>query len=774
MNIAQVTFVGSLAVLTGTSAQDSVSALHPLIEVPLGAKVVMLPGVVICSTEPSDWTLVKGANTLLSPASPSAIGSTTVAMMAASSEACAGHAWAQALIVTSSWPVFDPTGTVAWVDEGRLDVRGSNLRGVTVNWQQGTRTGSDVCLEPREEGKLERCSLALGKGLLADPSRLSLTWVPAGAEQVPGARFFNAAGQVAGPDAFQLRVAKVAIRSPLSDSASVDLFDGGGRASLTHSEAVAAVDCGAIRCELADGSLLVHPGAQLVASVIVRLRLIPKVFIVKADALEPTTTVPLSITRCPMSFASGEPLRYADGARIVMRIGDRCEKDASRLRWFANGNLVDVVRVEKDEGDSFVVLRVGRLESERLTVTAARDDPDRSAIASTSIDTKAAPEPVVTLELPGHGPIDFVPKNREALVHIVGDAEHLALLPVNGIYKARRDSSGTHIQGEAMAGGMVSLRFAYLAKGLPDALGDVNLAVLTEAVSRAIREASVPVDFSAKAAGNAPFLELLCQKNGTLIHVEQGKKEQIPFGDRDSCRLIIHQERLKAEDGTQNVTVEAEIDKPEGDARSGGRVSEHMGLRTASSSRTMWFHGIQRPFDRLEVRVAHRVDEGFYVSEAGPHHDLTEAQWTVVAGSGHFRFYATATIPTGLYRVNVPSSVLSLNFGILSRLVPLDREGRESFFGLELAAMGVNLAGVSNFPASLALVAGVGISLPLGSHGEVTQSSVDLHAWVMREFRNEACTVSTLSPGMPGCDLASHWAFVFGPSISIGNIGANF
>lgn len=143
-------------------------------------------------------------------------------------------------------------------------------------------------------------------------------------------------------------------------------------------------------------------------------------------------------------------------------------------------------------------------------------------------------------------------------------------------------------------------------------------------------------------------------------------------------------------------------------------------------------------------------------------------------GTGHFRFYATATIPTGLYRVNAPSSVLSLNFGILSRLVPLTHEGRESFFGIELGAMGVNLAGVSNFPASLSLMGGLGVSLPLGSRGEVTQSSVNLHAWIMREYRNDACTSSTLSPGAPGCALASHWAFVFGPSISIGDIGANF
>jgi hypothetical protein len=61
----------------------------------------------------------------------------------------------------------------------------------------------------------------------------------------------------------------------------------------------------------------------------------------------------------------------------------------------------------------------------------------------------------------------------------------------------------------------------------------------------------------------------------------------------------------------------------------------------------------------------------------------------------------------------------------------------------------------------------------LGARGEVTQSSVNLHAWIAREFRKDACTDSTMSPATSSCQLASHWSFIFGPSISIGNIGTN-
>jgi hypothetical protein len=73
-------------------------------------------------------------------------------------------------------------------------------------------------------------------------------------------------------------------------------------------------------------------------------------------------------------------------------------------------------------------------------------------------------------------------------------------------------------------------------------------------------------------------------------------------------------------------------------------------------------------------------------------------------------------------------------------------------------------------PAAVGLKTTINVA---ATPGEVTQSSVSVHAWVMREFRNDACTSSALSPGAPGCSLASRWAFVFGPSISIGDLGAN-
>jgi hypothetical protein len=144
--------------------------------------------------------------------------------------------------------------------------------------------------------------------------------------------------------------------------------------------------------------------------------------------------------------------------------------------------------------------------------------------------------------------------------------------------------------------------------------------------------------------------------------------------------------------------------------------------------------------------------------------NLPAAQWSVIVGQGHLRFYATAAIPTGLFRITPPSDVLTLNFGALSRLTWLNREGQEGLLGLELGAMGIGLAATPDFPRTLAILGGLGVGVPIGNRGETSQASVNLHAWIAYELRKD------FPPSGPP---ASHWSFLFGPSITIGNIGTN-
>ena len=81
--------------------------------------------------------------------------------------------------------------------------------------------------------------------------------------------------------------------------------------------------------------------------------------------------------------------------------------------------------------------------------------------------------------------------------------------------------------------------------------------------------------------------------------------------------------------------------------------------------------------------------------------------------------------------------------------------------------MGIGLAATPGFPRTLAVLAGIGVSVPIGNRGEPSQASVNLHAWVAYELRDEY----HLDPMNPASPLASHWSFLFGPSITFGNVG---
>jgi hypothetical protein len=235
------------------------------------------------------------------------------------------------------------------------------------------------------------------------------------------------------------------------------------------------------------------PSSTPVAFVTILLRLVPGVFVADDGRLRSSVSVRLPVVRCPLAFASGRPFRHPDGARVIVRFGSRCERIANRLRWRANGAAVEVLRVARDRGDTYFVLDVGRIDGDRISVSASHEELAGGVVAAVASPTMAAPRPVVTLEIPGQGIVDFVPRNSEALVHLAGDDGHLRLLPVDGVYRVRRDESGTYVQAESDAEGTVSLQFGYRAFGLPPALADLDLAVVTEAGARTIQDACLPL-----------------------------------------------------------------------------------------------------------------------------------------------------------------------------------------------------------------------------------------------------------------------------------------
>lgn len=142
------------------------------------------------------------------------------------------------------------------------------------------------------------------------------------------------------------------------------------------------------------------------------------------------------------------------------------------------------------------------------------------------------------------------------------------------------------------------------------------------------------------------------------------------------------------------------------------------------------------------------------------------SQWSLVMGTSSARIYLTAAIPTVLYRVSEKnaSGILSLNFGVLGRLTWVDSEGHDGILALETGVTGVGLAPVDTSPngqslRQVASVAGLSLGVPIVNRQQITQTSINLHAWFEYE----------ISRAIGG--EGSPFGFIFGPSITFGNVG---
>jgi hypothetical protein len=218
------------------------------------------------------------------------------------------------------------------------------------------------------------------------------------------------------------------------------------------------------------------------------------------------------------------------------------------------------------------------------------------------------------------------------------------------------------------------------------------------------------------------------------------------------------------------------VNRSEGGRRPEASFTERMILVPGGEAREIPLKGGTEEFDRILVRVSHVLDESRYALSPTGRQGLPSIQWPLAIEGGRLRLYATAAIPAGLYRINKPTGQLTLNFGVLSRLTWLNDRGKEGLLGAEIGLMGMGLIqrpGAIDYPPTIGAVAGMGIRVPLGGG-----AAVGVHVWAAYEFREafnyrtdlKAATNRQLSAV---CKRAPRVAFIFGPSISIGNVGTN-
>ncbi len=750
-------------------------ALHAeTIQAPIGGHAVALgDGRVVCPGASGDWAVEPDGRAVRPPINDDAVGKATDVKVAASAAACASAPSVMTLVATGRWPTVDGAGSTLFVDDARVDLHGRNLRGAIVHWQVGDRSGEDRCVQSQTDATGEHCALAVGRGLPADPAAADLWWLPAGARSGPDVSTFDANGRPANPDDRLLRPGKLVVGSLVAPDVSVDLAGGtASRIALVHPEAVAGVDCGATTCAVSAGVIVVGGLSSVSSSLSVRLRLVPRVVLQHGDTTDAAPVVQVPVLPCAMSVASGDALRGVDATRVVVRVDARCAGEARTLRWFSAGRSLELLDAVDSAGATFVLLGLGRVEGDEVVVTASRGGADGSTVGQARVRTRALPPLHTALSLDGGESIDFVPTNRPAMVQWArspGGGE-LALLPLDGVYDVTVGNGSTQVQGQRGAGGNVALRFAWRSPSLPGSLATADLALVTDTVQHPIHAASVPVALRAAQQGSPAIVEMVCGAAGAEVIVAPGSVTHIPFEARDTCRLAFHRERLEPGDGAQHVQLDVDVLRVDGEARAEAHVSQSVALRAGPDPKYAWIKGVTGEFDRATVRLSYAGEAWGDSSKEEP-----SVQWSIIFGTGHFRLYGTTAIPTGLYRVSDQnhSGILTLNFGVVMRATWLDTRGHEGFLGLEAGVLAEGLANdVSTSGKSLtqvATVAGIGLSVPIANRSLATETSINLHAWFEYEV-SRAIGLDQYGNGEPGNPVG----FVFGPSISIGNIGTNF
>jgi hypothetical protein len=736
-------------------------------QAPLGGKALALgEGRVACPGTAGDWTIEQDGHAVRPPVADDAVGKAAELKVVASGASCAASTTTLTLVATGRWPAIDGAGTTLFVDDARVELHGGGLRGAIVRWQQGSRGGEDPCVAPVPEATGERCAVAVGRGLPADPTAADLSWLPAGARAGPDVVTFDASGRRVGADDTLLHPGRVVVASLVPADVTIDLAGGtASRIPLVHPEAVAGVDCGAASCVVSGNVVIVGGVSSVSPGLSVRLRLVPRVVLQKGQAFDPSPVVQVPVLPCAMSVASGDALRAVDASRLVVRVDARCAGEARTLRWFSAGRALDVLGALDAERVAYVLLGVGRIEGDEVVVTASHSDG--SIVGQARAHARPFPPPHATLAINGDDVIDFVPTNRPATLRWAkaqGEGE-LVPLPLEGVYEVTVRDGATELKGQRGAGGFVALRFAWRVGTLPGAFATTDLAIITDPVERPMHEASIAVALGAKGPGALPVVELLCGSGATQQRIATAVETHVPFEERDACRLVFHRERLTPGDGAQHLQLDVDVTRVDGEARPEAHVSQPVVLRAGDVPREAWIKGVLGQFDRVTVRLTHTDDTP--ATERG--REEPSAQWAMIFGTGHFRLYGTTAIPTGMFRFSdrAHSGILSLNLGGLMRATWLDTHGHEGFLMLEAGVMAVGLpddqAPNSNDPlTAVSAVTGLALSVPIANRSLATETSINLHAW----FEYEVSRGVSGEPGSP-------FGFIFGPSISIGNVGTN-
>lgn len=752
------------------------AARADVLQMPIGADFFTLPGdAVLCGDAPEGF-IADASRKRLRPRGDLKAGYEVTAQLAKDASACASST-ATTLIVTGAIPIIDQNSITVAIDAGRLELSGKYLEGAQIGYAADGKIGSDVCLNvQRDQEERDACAVGIPQGLPADPQRLEVLWAPAGGRISADMRVFDGRGVPVPVERLRLPVARMLIQRMFPVSRTVSLSTTETRLPLEHSEAVSSAECSNARCEVQDGRVIVGSVPANAQTLTMKIRLLPRVFISRGDAAESTVSETLAVLRCPLDVVSGSPMRGVDDVQILVRLDSSCGANIDQVRWTVSSDPVEATRVEATPEGVYVLLGIGRVTRDRVNIVATRAD-NGSVLAVTSASSIEMVTPSTALTVQGLGEIDFIPKNRAAsmtVTHLDGNGK-LVPISVPGAYSVQLVDGAYTIRGVAASSGYASLRFGYRMSQVPAVFADVDFAHVSDPVQRPIREANVPAPIGGSSVTDKPVIELHClDDDDKLVALAPGTAEHVPFEQRNSCRLSFHRSRIPQDAGEQRLELTVTVTNLGGGERGEAHVNQTLHMRSGSETDVIWIRGAKEQFDRIDIHVNQVVDEALYAAGTRRTISLTSAQWSVITEDADFRFYATAAIPGSLYRFSsdpgdLGTGPLSLNFGVLSRLTWLDSDGHEGLVGLEAGMMGMGLA--TDRERQLALVMGVGIAIPIGNPNQPTQAAINIHAWMAYTVGDRTAPLLNDMGEFERDVSLNPWAFVFGPSITVGSIG---
>lgn len=385
---------------------------------PVGGALIPLPdGQVLCGDTSGSWIPDPRGTKIRPPLDVAQIGKSTSVRVASSTAACVVSKDTDVFVASGPIPVVDRRSVDLWIDEGHLDLRGTNLEGSRLEWEVKGEHGSDICIAPSTAGGQQSCSYSVSKNLPADLAAVTLRLLPAGASS--RGDIYDGAGQLVDQESFSVTPARIIVASTLTAERHVDLSTGEAHLALSHPKAVASVECDTGRCELVAGAVRVRSIASSARTLNLKLRLAPRVYVRSSDTFAQSVSIPLDITYCPVTLASPAALRDTDDVRVVVRVDARCAINDDSLRWTANGNNVPIIASESKDSFVYMLLGLGRVTGEKVTLAAMRGTSDASVIGLVSMTTAAPPQLRVSLHLTGYGEIDFIPTNRNVTVSAI-------------------------------------------------------------------------------------------------------------------------------------------------------------------------------------------------------------------------------------------------------------------------------------------------------------------------------------------------------------------